>query len=87
MFPPKVFEKKCNLVRCDVSLHTILGPPRPVPSHAICGSTQVRFFSLLAYYMGAPYDQFLRIEYGGPLRSVSSLIMEVSFCLFLCILY
>ena len=54
------------------------------------------FLSFLAYYMGAPSDQFLRIEYGGPLRSVSSLIME-ALCLFsyyvgalrsfLCILY
>ena len=32
--------------------------------------------------MGAPSDQFLRIEYGGPIRSVSSLIMEASLCLF-----
>ena len=32
--------------------------------------------------MGAPSDQFLRIEYGGPLRSVSSLIMEASLCPF-----
>ena len=32
--------------------------------------------------MGAPSDQFLRIEYGGPLRSVSLLIMEASLCLF-----
>ena len=30
--------------------------------------------------MGAPSDQFLRIEYRGPLRSVSSLIMEASLC-------
>ena len=30
--------------------------------------------------MGAPSDQVLRIEYGGPLRSVSSLIMEASLC-------
>ena len=36
----------------------------------------------LAYYMGAPSDQFLSIEYGGLLRSVSSLIMEASLCLF-----
>ena len=27
MFPQRIFEKKCNLVRFDVSLHTILGPP------------------------------------------------------------
>ena len=40
------------------------------------------FLSFLAYYMGAPSDPFLRIEYGGPLRSVSSLIMEASLCLF-----
>ena len=32
--------------------------------------------------MGAPSDQFLRIEYGGHLRSVSSLIMEASLCPF-----
>ena len=73
MFPQKKIGKKCNLVRFDVSLHTIIGPPRQVPSHP--------FFSFLAYYMGAPSDQFLRIEYGGPLRSVSSLIMEASLCL------
>ena len=38
------FLKKCNLVRFDVSLYAILGPPPPkqVPSHAICGPTQVR---------------------------------------------
>ena len=41
----KCFEKKCNLVSFDVSFHTILGPPRPVPSHAICGHTQVRFLA------------------------------------------
>ena len=40
------------------------------------------FLSFLSYYMGAPSDQFLCIEYGGPLRSVSSLIMEASLCLF-----
>ena len=58
------------------------------------------FLSFLAYYiyMGAPSDQFLCIEYGGPLRSVNSLIMTASLCVFfhtiwwplrsfLCILY
>ena len=39
------FKKKCNLVRFDDSLYTILGPPRQVPSHAICGPTQVRFLA------------------------------------------
>ena len=39
----KKFRKKCNLVRFDISLHTILEPSRQVPSHAICGPTQVRF--------------------------------------------
>ena len=34
-----------NLVRFDVSLYTILGPPRQFPSHAICGPTQVRFLA------------------------------------------
>ena len=60
MFLQKIFEKKCNFVRFDVSLHTILGPPRQVPSHAICGHTQVRF---LASYS---------ILYRGSLRSVYS---------------
>ena len=32
--------------------------------------------------MGAPSDQFLRIKYGGPFRSVSLFIMEASLCLF-----
>ena len=43
----KFLKKKCNLVRFDVSLHTvtILGPPRQVPLHAICGLTQVRFLA------------------------------------------
>ena len=39
------FEKKMQMVRFDVFLHTLLGPPRPVPSHAICGPTQVRFLA------------------------------------------
>ena len=80
-----------NATWCVLMFLCIPGPPRQVPSHP--------FFSYLAYYMGAPSDQFLRIEYGGPLRSVSSLIMEASLCLFffhaiwgplrsfLCILY
>ena len=37
--------KKCNLLRFHVSLYTILGPPRQVPLHAICGPTQVRFLA------------------------------------------
>ena len=56
----KFLKKKCNLVCFDVSLHTILGPPRQVPSHAICGPTP--FLSFLSYYMGAPSEQFLRID-------------------------
>ena len=36
----KFLKKKINLVRFDVSLHTIL-----VPLHAICGPTQVRFLA------------------------------------------
>ena len=39
------------------------------------------FLSFLAY-IEAPSDQFLLIEYGGPLLSVSSLIMLFSLCLF-----
>ena len=57
------------------------------------------FLSFLAYYMGAPSEQFLRINYGGPLRLVYSLNMEASILMyffhtiwgplgpFLCILY
>ena len=41
----KFLKKKCNLVRFDVSLYTIFGPPRQVPSHAICGPAQVRFLA------------------------------------------
>ena len=82
MVTQKIFEKKCNLVRFDVSLHTILGPPRQVPLHAICGPTRGPFLSFLAYYMGAPSEQFLRIDYGGPLRSVYSLIMEASILMY-----
>ena len=41
----KFLKKKCNLVRFDVSLHTISGPPIQVPLHAICGPTQVRFLA------------------------------------------
>ena len=41
----KFLKKKYNLVRFDVSLHTILGPPRQVLLHAICGPTQVRFLA------------------------------------------
>ena len=37
----------------------------------------------LAYYMGAPSDQFLRKEYGGPLRSVSSLLWRPPYIIFL----
>ena len=40
------------------------------------------FLSFLAYYMGAPSEQFLRINYGGPLRSVYSLNMEASILMY-----
>ena len=40
-----VFFKKCNLMRFNVFLHTILEPPRQVPLHAICSPTQVRFLA------------------------------------------
>ena len=45
------------------------------------------FLSFLAYYLGAPSEQFLRIDYGGPLRSVYSLIMEASILMYFFILY
>ena len=93
-------KKKCNLVRFDVSLHTILGPPPQTSSFACYMRPHSGpFLSFLAYYMGAPSEQFLRIDYGGPLRSVYSLIMEASILIyffhtiwgplgsFLCIVY
>ena len=58
MFPQNIFEKKCNLVRFDVSLHTILGPPRQVPSDAICGPTQVRFLASYHTIWGLPQISF-----------------------------
>ena len=86
----KFLKKKCNLERFDVSLHTILGPPPPrqVPSHAICGPPSGPFISFLAYYMGAPSEQFLRIDYGGPLRSVYSQLLwrSRSLCIFFILL-
>ena len=84
----KILKKKCNLVRFDVSLPTILGPPRQVPSHAICGPTQVRFLASWHTIWGLPRsEQFLRIDYGGPLRSVYSLIMGASILMYFFILY
>ena len=62
----KFLEKKCNLERFDVSLHTILGPPRQVPSHAICGPLSGPFLSFLAYYMGAPSEQVFSHRLWGP---------------------
>ena len=76
----KIFEKKCNLVYFDVSLHTILEPPQTISFACYMRSHPGPFLSLLAYYIGAPSDQVLHIKYGGPLRSVSSLIMEASLC-------
>ena len=74
----KIVEKNNNLVRFDVSLYTILGPPQISSFACYMRPHSGPILSFLAYYMGAPSDQFLRIEYGGPLRSVSSLIMEAS---------
>ena len=95
----KFLKKKCNLVRFDVSLHTILGPPQTSSFACYMRPHSGPFLSFLAYYMGAPSEQFLRINYGGPLRSVYSLIMEASILMyffhtiwgplgsFLCIVY
>ena len=71
-------------MRFDVSLHTILGPPPPQTSSFACYMRPHSgpFLSFLAYYMGAPSEQFLRIDYGGPLRSVYSLIMEASILMY-----
>ena len=69
----------------SVSLFTIWAPPlrsvffafyRGATSHLSIfhniygGPLQISFF---AYYMGGLSDHFLRLLYGGPLRSVSSL--------------
>ena len=51
-------KKKCNLVRFDVSLRTILGPPRQFPLHAICGPTQVRFLASYHTIWGLPQISF-----------------------------
>ena len=97
----KFLKNKCNLVRFDVSLHTILWPPPQTSSFACYMRPHSGpFLSFLAYYMGTPSEQFLRIDYGGPLRSVYSLIMEASILMmyffhtiwgplgsFLCIVY
>ena len=69
-------------MRFDVSLYTILWPPQTSFFACYMRPHPGPFLSFLAYYMGVPSDQFLRIEYGGPLRSVSSLIIEASLCLF-----
>ena len=47
---------------------TIWGPLRSVSSPTIWGSPEIGFF---AYYIRAPSDQFLRLLYEGPIRSVS----------------
>ena len=67
----KFLKKKCNLVRFDVSLHTILGPPD-------------KFLRMLYAALSGPFLSFL--AYGGSLRSVSSL-MEASILMSFFILY
>ena len=56
--------------------HCLLyGPPPPPPpqiSFFACYRWATSDFSLFTKYMGPPSDQFLRLLYGGPLRSVSS---------------
>ena len=47
------------------------GPLRSVSSHTIWDPSSGQFLCLL--YVGAPLDNFLRLLYGGPLRSVFSL--------------
>ena len=84
MFPQEFFLKKFNLVRFDVLAYYSRAPPPQTSSFAgYIRPHSGPFLSFLAYNMGVSSDQFLRIEYGGPLRSVSSLIMEASLCQFL----
>ena len=58
----------------SVSLFTIWPSPPPPPqiSFFACYRWATSDFSLFTKYMGPPSDQFLRLLYGGPLRSVSS---------------
>ena len=62
------FLKKCNLVRFDVSLYAILGPPPPQTSSFACYMRPHSgpLISFLAYYMGAPSDQFLHLLWRPP---------------------
>ena len=61
-------------MRFDVSLYTILGPPQTSSFTCCMRPHSGPFLSFLAYYMGAPSDQFLHLLwrppyvffYGGP---------------------
>ena len=80
----RIFLKICNLVRFDVSLYTIL---RPHTSSFACYMRphSSPFLSILAYYMGAPSDQFLHLLWRPPyvfLRTIGGPLGS-----FFCILY
>ena len=69
MFPQRIFEKKCSSLRFyhDVFLHTISAPPPPQTSSFACYMRHHSgpFLSFLAYYMGAPSDQFIHLLWGA----------------------
>ena len=80
------FLKKCNLVRFDISLYTILGPPPQTSSFACYMRPHSGpFLSFLVYYMGAPSDQFLHLLWRPPYVFFSYYMGPLGS--FLCILY
>ena len=72
----KFLKKKCNLVRFDVSLHTIIEPPPTISFACYMRSHSGPFLSFLAYYMGALSDQFLRLLWRPPYVFFFSYYME-----------
>ena len=59
-------KKKCSSLRFyhDVFLHTILAPPQTSSFACYMRHHSGPFLSFLAYYMGAPSDQFIHLLWG-----------------------
>ena len=99
MCTQKIFEKKMQLGAFWCFFAYYIRAPQTSSFACYMRPHSGPFLSFLAYYMGAPSEQFLRIDYGGPLRSVYSLNMEASILMyffhtiwgplgsFLCIVY
>ena len=68
-------KKKCNLVRFDVFLYTILGHPQTSSFACYMRPHSSPFLSFLAYYMGAPSAQFLHLLWRPPYVFFSSYYM------------